>query len=373
MGETVEIQSKSNSAVAPAQGNFFEDFTVGRHFVHPTPRTVTCGDRALYIALTGARQPLTSSRLLAMEMGHSAMPLDEVMVFNIAFGKTVPDISANAVANLGYADMRFRRPVYSDDTIRAESEVIGVRETTGGKAGVVYVRSVAFNQSDEMVLSWIRWVLVRKRDPSAPPPETVVPTLPSQADLTAIAAPPAFDDLAPLLTATGSEKLWEDYTPGMRIEHPAGMTLDEPDHTFATRLYQNTARVHFDARAMRASPHGRRLVYGGHVISVCRALSYDGLENVLSIASINGGTHAKPTFAGDTLYAMTEVLGATKFPGREDIGCLRLRLLGLKNTPSAGYSPDIKIDGKVQLDESVVLDLDHTVIIPRRGAVTGLE
>ncbi len=363
----------SNSAAAPAHGNFFEDFSVGQHFVHATPRTVTCGDRALYIALTGARQPLASSQSLAMEMGHSAMPLDDAMVFNIAFGKTVPDISANAVANLGYADVRFCRPVCSGDTIRAESEVIGVRETTGGKAGIVYVRSVAFNQSGEMVLSWVRWVLVRKRDPSAPPPEAVVPALPAQADPAAIAAPPACDDPAPLLTATGSDKLWEDYSPGMRIEHPAGMTLDEPDHTFATRLYQNTARVHFDARAMRDTPHGRRLVYGGHVISVCRALSYDGLENVLSIASINGGTHAKPTFAGDTLYALTEVLEATEFPGREDIGCLRLRLLGLKNAPSAGFSPDIESDGKSRLDEAVVLDLDHTVIIPRRGAVTGLE
>jgi 2-methylfumaryl-CoA hydratase len=142
------------------------------------------------------------------------------------------------------------------------------------------------------------------------------------------------------------------------------MTLDESDHTFATRLYQNTAKVHFDARMMEATPHGRRLVYGGHVISVCRALSYDGLENVLCIAAINGGSHRAPTFAGDTLYCFTEVLEKLQIPERSDCGALRLRLVGVKNNPVVGFSGLTTESGHAPHSD-VVLDLDYTAIIPR--------
>ncbi len=113
------------------------------------------------------------------------------------------------------------------------------------------------------------------------------------------------------------------------------MTIEEADHMLATRLYQNNARPHFDALAMRESPVGARLVYGGHVISVCHALAYDGFENILGIQAVNGGTHVAPTRAGDTLYAFTEVLEKWKLPGRADVGALRLRLIGLKNRAPA--------------------------------------
>jgi len=78
-----------------------------------------------------------------------------------------------------------------------------------------------------------------------------------------------------------------------------------------------------------------RLVYGGHVLSICRALSYEGLENALLIAAINAGTHANPSFAGDTLYCRHEVLEKWELAGRTDLGALRLRMLGLKNQPAA--------------------------------------
>ena len=104
------------------------------------------------------------SEPLARAMGHRSCPLDDLLVFNMAFGKTVPDISYNAIANLGYADVRFLAPVYAGDTITCESEVIGVKENSNGKSGVVYVRSRAFNQDGAEVLAWARWVMVAKRD-----------------------------------------------------------------------------------------------------------------------------------------------------------------------------------------------------------------
>jgi acyl dehydratase len=97
-------------------GNFFEDFFIGQRFEHATPRTISEGDQSLYIALTGARQPLPSSAPLAQAQGFRDRPIDDILVFNMGFGKTVPDISTNAIANLGYADVRFLDPVFAHDT-----------------------------------------------------------------------------------------------------------------------------------------------------------------------------------------------------------------------------------------------------------------
>ncbi len=346
-------------------GNFFENFRVGQRFEHATPRTITEGDCALYLALTGARHAVHCARPVARAIGHRTTPADDLLVFNVAFGKTVPDVSLNAIANLGYADVRFLAPVYPGDTLRAASEVIGLRENSNGRSGIVYVRSTAFNQDGQEVLTWARWVMVAKRSADAPAPPTVVPMLPREVAPHALAVPEFLRGDGLETAATGSPDLWDDYEPGERIDHAAGMTLDEPDHTLATKLYQNTARVHFDAHFMAATPFGRRLVYGGHVISVCRALSFDGLENVMAIAAINGGSHTNPTFAGDTLYARSEVLDKWPLPGRADLGALRLRLVGLKNLPPAELEASPAADGKPH--PNVVLDLDYTVLMPRRS------
>lgn len=340
------------------RGNFFEDFRVGQRLVHATPRTLTEGDAALYVALTGARQPLHCARPFAHALGYRDLVLDDLLVFNTAFGKTVPDISQNAVANLGYADVRFLAPCHPGDTLRAQSEVIGVKENSNRRTGVVWVRSTALNQDGHPVLTWIRWVMVKKHDPASPAPAAVVPELPAHVAAENLPVPACLDAGGFETEGTGSPRLWGDYAPGERIEHPSGMTLDESDHTFATRLYQNTAQVHFDALAMRDSQFGRRLVYGGHVISVCRAAAYDGLENTLGIAAINGGSHLNPTFAGDTLYAASEVLERWELPGRSDLGALRLRLTGAKNKRTADLDAN---------DPHRVLELDYTVLIPRKG------
>ncbi len=348
-------------------GNWFEDFFVGQRFRHATPRTITTGDASLHVALTGARQPLFCSAPLAARLGHSSPPIDDMLVFNMAFGKTVADISGNAIANLGYADLRFCRPVYAGDTIRAESEIIGLRPTSGGEAGIVYVRSIACNQHDLPVVRWIRWVLVRKRDRSSPDHPMAVPTLPDRVAIADLAAPSAPVDAQAMVEATGCTTMWEDYRVGQRIDHPAGMTLDESDHVFATRLYQNNARVHFDALMMQGTTHGRRLVYGGHVMSVCRAIAYDGLENVVGLLAINGGTHSAPTFAGDTLYCFSEVLEQIELPGRRDCGALRLRITGIRNSPAAGFVTTAGEGNRRH--PGVVLDLDYTVLMPRAFAL----
>ena len=343
-------------------GNFFEDFEVGQVLTHATPRTVTAGDQALYTALTGSRFALQSSDVFARGLGYRQAPLDDLLVFHVVFGKTVPDVSLNAVANLGYADCRFGAPVYPGDSLSTVSEVIGVKENSNRKTGVVYVRSTGRNQDGAVVLDYIRWVMVAKRDPAAPAPEPVVPALPEGVEGAALALPEGLDFAGYDLEAGGARHRWGDYAPGERIDHVDGMTLEEAEHQLATRLYQNTAKVHFNQHLAKDSRFGRRLVYGGHVISLARALSFNGLANAVRIAAINGGRHVAPCFAGDTLYAWSEVLETAELQGRGDLGALRLRTIAAKDRPCADF-PLKDAEGKY--DPAVLLDLDYWVLLPR--------
>ncbi|MDX1718134.1 MAG: MaoC family dehydratase [Anderseniella sp.] len=343
-------------------GNFFEDFSIGQVIAHAVPRTVTDGDRALYTALYGTRCAVQSSDEFARAIGYERSPLDDMLVFHVVFGKTVPDISLNAVANLGYADCRFLQPVFSGDTLSSSSEVIGLKENSNGKTGVVYVRSTGINQHGETVLQFVRWVMVRKRDEASPAPEPVVPQLAKVVDASQIGS--AVPQIKPAnwdVALSGQPHLWNDYEVGERIDHVDGMTVEEAEHMIATRLYQNTAKVHFNQFTEGQGRFGRRLIYGGHVISIARSLSFNGLANAFHVAAINGGAHVAPLFAGDTVFAWSEVLDKAELPGRTDAGALRLRLVATKDRPCHEF-PLKDEDGKYA--EGVILDLDYWVILP---------
>jgi 2-methylfumaryl-CoA hydratase len=343
-------------------GNFFEDFRLGQTIRHATPRTVTHGDVAVYNALFGARFPLQSSDMFAYAVGYPQSPIDDLLVFHIVFGKTVPDISLNAVANLGYADCRFLRAVYPGDTLTAESEVIGLKENSSRKTGVVYVRSTGFKQDGTKVLEYVRWVMVRKRDEAAAAPDDLVPQLPKAVEADGLGeASPIIVTRSYDFALAGSPHRWGDYQVGEMIDHVDGMTVEEAEHQMATRLYQNTARVHFNQFAQAKDRFGRRLIYGGHVISLARALSFNGLGNAYHIAAINGGRHVAPLFAGCTVFAWTEVMARAELSGRTDVGALRLRTVATKDLPCAEFP--LKQDGADH--PAVILDLDYWVLMPR--------
>jgi 2-methylfumaryl-CoA hydratase len=322
-------------------GNFFEDFRLGQEIRHAVPRTVSAGDAALYIGLTGSRFALPSSDTFAQGLGLPRAP----------------------IANLGYADCRFGMPLYPGDTISARSSVIGLKENSNRETGIVYVKSEGRNQRGETVLSFVRWVMVRKRDIEAPAPEPHVPDLPARVAPGDLAIPSdlSLDGFDTILS--GSPHLWDDYREGEKIDHVDGMTLEEADHMTATRLYQNNARVHFNQHAEAKGRFGRRLIYGGHVISIARALSCNGLGNAFKIAAINGGRHVGPSFAGDTIYAWSEIVEKSDLPGRKDLGALRLRTIAVKDQPCADFPGP---DEKGKYPDCVLLDLDYTVLMKRR-------
>ena len=345
-------------------GNFFEDFRIGQTIHHATPRTVTAGDVALYTALYGSRFAVQSSDAFAKAIGYRHAPVDDLLVFHVVFGKTVPDISLNAVANLGYAACRFLAPVYPGDTLSSVSEVIGLKENSNRQTGVVYVRSRGFNQHGDVVLDYVRWVMVRKRDPNAAVAEEHVPDLPKALPADALGdACPEISVKHYDFALAGQPHRWGDYQAGERIDHVDGMTVEEAEHMIATRLYQNTAKVHFNQFTEGQGRFGRRLIYGGHVISLARALSFNGLANAFHIAAINGGRHVAPLFAGLTVHAWTQVLETAEIPGRDDVGALRLRTIATKDRACSDYP--LLVDGTKDYDPGVILDIDYWALAPR--------
>ena len=344
------------------RGRFFEDFRLGETLGHSTPRTLTEGDRALYIALYGGRHALFSSAPFAAACGLRRAPLDPLLVFHTVFGKTVPDISLNAIANLGYAEGRFLRAVSAGETLSATSEVIGLKETSNRKSGVVYVRTTGRTADGEPVLSYVRWVLVRKRDEASPAPVERVPVLADAVAASDLVLPGGLDFRGYDFVAAGAPNAYEDYAVGEKIDHLDGMAVEEAEAQMATRLYQNTAKVHFNQFEWSKDQSGRRLVYGGVVISTARALSFNGLQNAGLILALNGGRHVNPFFAGRTIFAWSQVLDRVELS--DSVGALRLRLVATADRSCADF-PDKDAAGGYPPE--VLLDLDYWAAIPRRG------
>jgi 2-methylfumaryl-CoA hydratase len=343
-------------------GNFFEAFRIGQVIRHATPRTVTTGDVALYTGLFGARFAVQSSDAFAKAIGYPRAPIDDLLVFHMVFGKTVPDVSLNAVANLGYAGCYFRKALYPGDTLTAISEVIGLKENSSRKTGIVYVRTTGQKQDGTTVLEYVRWVMVRKGDEAALAPGDHVPRLPTAVEPNVLGeACPKLDISAYDFALAGSAYRFGDYAVGERIDHLDGITVEEAEHQIATRLYQNTARIHFDLFSAKQGRFGRRLIYGGHVISIARTLTFNGLANAFHVAAINGGRHVAPLFAGGTVFAWSEVLAKAELPGRRDVGALRLRTVATNDKPCADFPLKIGDD----YDPAVLLDLDYWALIPR--------
>jgi len=141
------------------------------------------------------------------------------------------------------------------------------------------------------------------------------------------------------------------------------VTSGDAEHMMATGLWHSTAKVHCNTQAR---DDGRGLIYGGDVISLARALSFNGLANAQMIVAINGGSHTAPCFAGDTVFAWSEVLDVAELDGAGagdgSVGAIRLRLVAVKDRQATDF-PLRTEDGKYA--DGVLLDLDYWALMPR--------
>ena len=339
-------------------GTFFEDFELGRETVCPTPRVVTSAETAWHIATTNDRTPRFCS---------AEGRVHPLIVFHVVVAQTVRAVSRNARANLGYAGMVWRTPVFHGDEITTTIEIVGLKENSNHETGNVWVATRGRNQRGEVVLEFTRWVMVRKRQPKKPSPfldSPVVPKLPAQVGVDDL---PPFHGALPMTQQTGGRWFFEDYAPGERIDHYDGMTVNQSDHVSFTRLFQNSAKVHMDA----VLTEGKPLVYGGLPLAIAYAQAFNGLENRSGVVAINSAAHANPCHAGTTIYSYSEVLEAHDL-GSSPYGALRLRLVAVRDAdPSeepgfAVWVPDGK--GGQRYSPRVLLDLDYWELMPKRVA-----
>jgi 2-methylfumaryl-CoA hydratase len=328
-------------------GNFLEDFRVGHLFRHKGGRTLTEGLHAHFTDFCYTTNPLHKNRRYARAYGYDDMLAPPGLVLAVAFSQSVEDISENARANLEYIDMRFGAPVYVGDTIETETRVLSVRASSSRpELGVVHVQSLARKQDGAIVIAYQRKVQVFKSDPAArldegeipPKPVDVRPILPDYA------ARAPYAELAHL---TNRDTYFEDFTPGDVIEHSRGRVMTD-EHIFLTGMLDNTSQVHCNQTMIDRDPArylgGRLVVYGGIPFALCLGLSCpDVADNSLCDLVYTTGRHSAPIFAGDTVFASTEIRSKRDFPGRPDLGVLAVTLRGHKFDRAAESEKRVEI------------------------------
>jgi 2-methylfumaryl-CoA hydratase len=328
-------------------GNFLEDFRIGQVLRHKVGKTVTEGLVNAFTEFSMSTNPLHKNRRYAQAYGFRDTILPPGLVMAVVFSQSVEDISENARANLEYVDMRFGAPVHIGDTIESTSLVLGVTPSTRDPSlGVVHVQTTGRNQHDDVVLTYERKVQVWKLDSAA---EVVKASAPAPAVECELVLPP-YDSALPYRTMqhlSNADTYFEDFTPGDTIEHSRGRTMTS-EHIALTAMLDNTSQVHCNQHMIDQNPEryvgGQLIIFGGIPFQLCLGLSSpDVADNSLGDIAYKTGRHTAPLFAGDTVFASTEIAGKRDLPGRPDLGAVDTILRGHKFVTKQGASEKVEI------------------------------
>ncbi len=305
-------------------GPWFEDFERGQVFDDAPGLTLTEGHAALHQAIAGDRLRLALDAPLCREITGSDLPLAHPnLVCDVAIGQSTGP-TRRVRGNLFYRGLVLARPVFIGDTLRTRTEVVGLKQNRrreGAPAsGLVALRIRTTNQDDEEVLDFWRCPMIPLRDSGADTGHS-----------------DSFDDLPETLDAAALEAaspaewrldLLREQTPGPHhadLEAGSTFAIEGGETVTAApelaRLTLNVAMAHTDATS---SGRGRRLVYGGHTISVAAAHATRAIPAIATILAWEGCDHLAPVFEGDVLRTELEV---TETAPQEHRGRARLRAL----------------------------------------------
>jgi 2-methylfumaryl-CoA hydratase len=357
-------------------GHFLEDFRPGQIFRHKGGKTLTEGLFTTFTEFSMTANPLAKNARYARAYGFEGLVCPPGLAMLVAFSQTVEDVSENARANLEYLDMRFGAPLYVGDTVEVETKVLGVRPSTSHpNLGIVHVQSTARKnvgaRDEAVVLTWQRKVQVYKRDASAPLHPGEVPPDRVECELRLPPYDPAraYGALAHL---SSPDSYFEDLEPGTLIEHSRGRTMTD-EHIHLTAILDNTSQVHCNQFMIDLDPQryvgGRLIIFGGIPFVLCLGLSSPDVgDNALGDIAYRTGRHTAPLFAGDTVFAATEVLGRREYPGRPDLGILDTRLLGHKFERDGGAA---HADAPPGWKRTRIFELEREVAVKRRSHYGG--
>ncbi|HYC56733.1 MAG TPA: MaoC family dehydratase [Candidatus Binatia bacterium] len=345
-------------------GNFLEDFKVGALLRHKGGKTVTEGLFNAFTEFNMTTNPLHKNREYARLYGYKDMICHPGLVMAVVFSQTVEDISENARANLEYINMRFGAPVYPGDTLEAETVILGVTPSTKNPdLGVVHVASVGRKQTGDVVIAYERKVQVWRDDPAAVITEATIdqkPQVECEPWLPPYDAGRGYKARAHL---SNDDTYFEDFRPGDTIEHSRGRTVTD-EHIALTAQLDNTSQVHCNQVLIDQNPQkyigGRLIIFGGIPFNFCMGVSSPDIsDNALADVLYPTGRHVGPLFAGDTVFAATDIRETRDYPGRPDLGVIAVTLRGHKfRKPEEGESGMQKVD---------IFVLEREIAVKRRS------
>jgi 2-methylfumaryl-CoA hydratase len=367
----------------PHYGRYLEEFVPGQVFVHPRGFTFFPAQMEAFARTYMQCNPLYVNDQYARASGFAGLVASPQMVFNVVLSLGVQNDSEKAMANLGYYDAQYLRPVYQLDTIRSLTKVMDRKERGAGKPGIVTIRTLGLNQNDEVVLQYERKIMVAgqgDRPPTTPlPPSTVMPAFP-WVDAAEVALPEFPESLPAGLT--GPNSCFEDFSVGEIIVHANGRTITD-EHLPLTYAVGNTHPLHFDrvfSSGLSGKMSGDPIVYGGLVFAWLEGLaSRDVSENSVWELGFTEGYHTQPSVSGDTVAALSRVLAAEDAPGdlAAKFGIVSFQLIGVKNVSAARafaqYGVDLFVkegDKKALAKEKIdakIFEIERRLLIRKRG------
>ena len=362
----------------PQYGRYLDELEPGQVFEHPRGFTFTASNMLDFARTFMQANPLYLNSQYARAHGFSDLLASPQMVFNVTLSLGVQNDSEKAIANLGYYQVQFLRPVYPGDTLRAFTKVLERKDRGPDKPGITTIRTVGVNQDNELVLQYERKILVAwrgERPPTTPAPVVSVafPTV----DSPQVVLPLTGNAIG--IGLTGPNTYLEDFVPGDIIVHANGRTITE-EHMALTYGVGNSHPLHFDrifSSGLSGKMSGEPIVYGGLVFAWLEGLaSRDVSEHAVWELGFTEGYHTQPAFAGDTVGALSRILAVEDAAGSDLYGVVTMQLIGVKNISAAaalqthGADLFIKEDVKRGMGKDKIADkifeIERRLLIRRR-------
>jgi 2-methylfumaryl-CoA hydratase len=362
----------------PQYGRYLDELEPGQMFEHPRGFTFTTSNMLDFARTFMQANPLYLNGQYARAVGFADLPASPQMVFNVILSLGVQNDSEKAIANLGYYQVQFLRPVYPGDTLRAFTKVLERKDRGPDKPGIVRIRTVGVNQDNAVVLQYERKIMVGWRGDR--PPTTPAPgvTVDFPGEDTPLLQLPLTDK--PITSSlAGPNTYLEDFAPGDIIVHANGRTITE-EHMALTYRVGNSHPLHFDrvfSSALSGKMSGEPIVYGGLVFAWLEGLaSRDVSEHAVWELGFTEGYHTQPAFAGDTVGALSRILAVEDVPGSDAYGLVTMQLIGVKNISAAGalekhgaalfIKEDSKRDSGKEKITDKIFEIERRLLITRR-------
>ena len=364
----------------PQYGRYLDEFVPGQVFVHPRGYTFERGPMLDFARVFMQCNPLYLNLEYAKAHGFPDLPASPQMVFNVVLSLGVHNDSEKAIANLGYYNVQFLRPVYPGDTLRGYTKVMDRKARGEDKPGIVLIRTLGVNQHNQVVLQYERKIMVGYRGDRLP--TTPAPTTPVEfpwVEHPVVELPLNAGGYPSQLT--GPNTYFEDFSLGDLIVHANGRTITD-EHMAWTYLVGNTHPLHFDrvySTGLSGKMSGEPIVYGGLVFAWLEGLaSRDVSENALWELGFTEGYHTQPAVSGDTVAALSRVVATETLPNNDAAGIVTFQFIGVKNISAADalqtYGADlfIKENDKQKLSKeklsSKIFEIERRLLIKRRPA-----